>query len=297
MGARRVVGRLAPTPSGDLHLGNVCAFGMAWLSARAQHGRVLLRVEDLDRVRARSAVEERLRRDLDWLGLHWDAETPRQSSRTYDEWFDRLAERTYRCACTRASLAASQGVYPGTCRELRRTQGSLRLRLPATQVAFEDAHYGPQTVDLSRVGDPILRRRDGQVAYMLAVVADDIRDRVTEVVRGADLLEATAVQAVLWEAFGARWPTWCHAPLVLGKEGVKLSKSHGAEHIGALRDAGWTPADVWRVVLPWLGLDPAHANDLSTAARGFVPRQAVRGPIRVLQTGPRPGMAALAPVG
>lgn len=277
--SRPVVGRIAPTPSGDLHLGNVCAFGMAWLSARAQDGRVLLRMEDVDRGRARRDVEDRQRRDLEWLGLTWDAEVSRQSQRDYAEWLDRLAPRLYRCGCTRAQLAGSRGVYPGTCRDRALTQGAIRYRLPEGDVTFVDGHYGPQRVPLASLGDPVLRRRDGLSAYMLAVVVDDIRDGVTEVVRGADLLEATALQQLLWEALDATPPAWCHAPLIAGPDGVKLSKSHGAQHVGALRDAGWSAHDVWRAVLPWLGL-PAGVS-LDEALRLFSPRAALAGPIRV----------------
>lgn len=276
------VGRLAPTPSGDLHLGNVCAFGMAWLSARSQGGRVLLRVEDIDGARARGEVEARQRADLTWLGLEWDAEVARQSERDYVEWLMRLAPNTYRCECTRAQLAGHGGVYPGTCRARALTRGAIRYRLPDLAVEFTDRHYGRQCVALSTLGDPVLRRRDGHFAYMLAVVVDDIRDGVTEVVRGADLLEASAIQTWLWQALGASPPAWCHAPLVVGPNGAKLSKSHGALHVGALRDAGWTPGDIWRTVLPWLGLP--GCDTLSEAQRSFDPQRAATGPVTAPST-------------
>lgn len=277
--SRPVVGRIAPTPTGDLHLGNVCAFGMAWLSARAQGGRVLLRIEDVDRGRARRDVEDRQRRDLEWLGLTWDAEVPRQSQRDYGEWLARLAPSLYRCGCTRAGLGASRGIYPGTCRDRGLPQGAVRYRVPPVEVAFVDRHYGPQHVSLDALGDPVLRRRDGLYTYMLAVVVDDIRDGVTDVVRGADLLETTALQLHLWEALQAPPPAWCHAPLIVAADGIKLSKSHDAQHIGALRDAGWTPRDVWRVVFPWLGI-PGGAS-MDEAPRLFDPRAALAGPIGV----------------
>ncbi len=277
--ARQVVGRLAPTPSGDLHLGNVCAFAMAWISARSQGGRVLLRMEDIDGGRARRQTEERQRRDLAWLGLRWDAEAMPQSQRSYAEWLDRLKTATYRCGCSRASLAEAQRIYPGTCRDRGLLEGAIRYRLPRQMVEFQDRHYGPQVVSLGVLGDPVLQRRDGVFGYMLAVVVDDIRDGITEVVRGADLLDTTAVQVQLWRAFGARTPVWCHAPLILGPDGAKLSKSHGAQHVGALREAGWTPRDVWRAVLPWLGL-PGY-EELDDACRAFDPRLALAGPIQI----------------
>jgi glutamyl/glutaminyl-tRNA synthetase len=251
-----VVGRLAPTPSGRLHLGNVCAFAGAWLSARAQGGKVLLRIEDVDRVRADRAVEDSLRADLIWLGLTWDEETRRQSERDYAPVLAALAPFTYYCDCTRAATQAAGGVYPGTCRDRGLTDGAIRFRLPDEPLAFIDRARGRHVTDLRLMGDPILRRRDGLYAYNLAVVADDLADGVTEVVRGDDLLDQSAVQICLWRALGHEPPTWLHTPLIQGEDGRKLSKSHGSAHIGELRAAGWTIADVWRHVLPWLGIGP-----------------------------------------
>jgi glutamyl/glutaminyl-tRNA synthetase len=246
------VGRLAPTPSGRLHLGNALAFGAAWLSARAGGGRVVLRIEDVDRARARTDIEASLREDLRWLGVDWDEETLPQRLRHYRPWLERLP--TYFCRCTRAQLGA--GPYPGTCRDAGHREGAVRFRVPDGPVAFVDRRFGPQAVDPAAVfGDPVLQRRDGSYAYPLAVVVDDLCDGVTEVVRGADLLEYTAVQVRLWEAFGATPPTWMHAPLLLGPDGKKLSKSHGSTEIGALRAAGWRPEDVWARLLPFLGIE------------------------------------------
>ena len=131
-------------------------------------------------------------------------------------------------------------------------------------MSFIDRRWGPRHADPRQFGDPILVRRDGLVSYNLAVVADDIDDGVNDVVRGSDLLEYTAVQMQLWSALGAAPPRWLHTPLVLGADGRKLSKSHGSAHVGAMRDAGATPADVWRIVLPWLGI--AGATSLAEAA-------------------------------
>jgi len=272
-----VTGRLAPTPSGRLHLGNVCAFAAAWLSVRAAGGRLLLRIEDVDVARARPEVEDAIRHDLTWLGLTWDGETPRQSHRTYDAVLARLASSVYRCACTRAQVAAAGGCYPGTCRDRGLTAGAVRFRLPPGPVTVSDRRWGCREVDPTQFGDPVLVRRDGLVAYNLAVVADDIVDGVTEVVRGSDLLEFTAVQMRLYEALGAPPPTWLHAPLVLGADGRKLSKSHGAAHVGAMRDAGAGPADVWRIVWPWLGL-PADVS-LAEAVALWRPDGGPLGPV------------------
>ena len=251
-------GRLAPTPSGLLHLGNVCAFAGAWLSARADNGRLLLRIEDVDRGRSRTDVEQALRDDLAWLGLTWDAETPRQTARDYEPALTRLASRLYRCQCTRAMRdmpMPDEAGCAGGCADRGYTEGAIRFRLRPGLVSFVDRRWGPQQADPRAFGDPILVRRDGLVSYNLAVVADDIDDGVNDVVRGSDLLDYTAVQVQLWEALGASPPRWLHTPLVLGPDGKKLSKSHGSAHVGAMREAGASPADVWRVVLPWLGLE------------------------------------------
>ncbi|MEQ1567479.1 MAG: glutamate--tRNA ligase family protein [Myxococcota bacterium] len=273
------VGRLAPTPSGRLHLGNALAFGAAWLSARAAGGRVLLRIEDVDRARARTEIERSIRDDLRWLGLEWDEETPPQRVRPYEPWLGALGHQLYRCRCTRAELAAFDA-YPGTCRDRGHPDGAVRLRLPPGEVEFVDRRWGLVRVDpTTTFGDPVLRRRDGSFAYPLAVVVDDLCDGVTEVVRGADLLEYTAVQIHLWRAFGATPPTWMHAPLLLGPDGKKLSKSHGSTEIAALARAGWTPDDVWRQLLPFLGLDGFdHVRD---AVGAFDPRGGGRGPFTV----------------
>lgn len=267
------VGRLAPTPSGALHLGNVAAFAAAWLSSRAVGGRVLLRIEDVDRQRARDVVADGQRRDLDWLGLAWDAEVPRQSERDYAPWLERLGG-LYRCVCTRRD---AKGSYSGTCRTAGHAEGSWRWTLPAGTVLFVDRCRGPQRVDPEvAFGDPIVRRADGLFTYALANVVDDLVDGVTEVVRGADLLDYSASQIRLWEALGATPPTWLHGPLILGPNGRKLSKSHGAVHVGDLRAAGWSQRDVWATVLPWLGLDVV--GDIAQAVANFDATRLERGP-------------------
>jgi glutamyl/glutaminyl-tRNA synthetase len=273
-----VVGRMAPTPSGQLHLGNVCSFAAAWLSARSQRGQLLLRMEDIDTTRARDGVEADQRRELEWLGLTWDRETQRQSERDYQEALQALEPVTYHCECTRAQIKASGGVYLGTCRHKKLDRGALRFRLPDGTVPFVDRRWGPRMEEPARFGDPVLQRRDGVVSYNLAVVVDDIRDQVTEVVRGADLLDYSAVQIHLWRALGSKPPTWMHGPLILGVDGRKLSKSHDAFHVGALREAGWQPAHIWRLVFPWLGI-PSEVDNLEDAIEHFDPLGGVRGPV------------------
>jgi glutamyl-tRNA synthetase len=271
------VGRLAPTPSGRLHLGNVCAFAAAWLSIRAQAGRLLLRIEDVDRARANHEVEAGIRADLQWLGLDWDAETPRQSTRDYAPALARLARHTYFCGCTRKEIQDGGGAYRGLCRARGLRDGAVRFHLPDESITIDDRTRGLHTVDLKAMGDPVLRRRDGLHAYNLAVVADDHADGVTEVVRGEDLLDQTAVQLCLWRELGAAPPTWLHTPLILGEDGRKLSKSRGSGHLGELREAGWSPADIWRVVLPWLGIEPVARID--EAIPFFRTTAVQRGPI------------------
>lgn len=276
------VGRLAPTPSGLLHLGNVCAFAGAWLSARADGGRLLLRIEDVDSERARRDVEQALRDDLTWLGLTWDAETARQSSRDYAPALARLAPRLYRCQCTRAMrsepLPHGAGCQ-GRCADRACADGAIRFRLHPGTMTVDDRRWGARTTDPRIFGDPILVRRDGLVSYNLAVVVDDIADDVTDVVRGSDLLDYTAVQVQLWDALGAVPPRWLHTPLILGCDGRKLSKSHGSAHVGAMREAGASPADVWGLVLPWLGV--TGASSLDEALAEWQPANGPLGPITV----------------
>jgi glutamyl/glutaminyl-tRNA synthetase len=253
-----ITGRLAPTPSGELHLGNALAFGAAWLSARKAGGRLLLRVEDLDRGRARASVAEGQRRDLRWLGIDWDQEVTPQSLREYP--LDGIP--TYRCTCNRARRLARAC----DCRDAERREGVWRFRTPPGTVTFFDRARG--RCDVVPEDDPVLMRVDGEAAYPLAVVLDDVRDGVTEVVRGGDLLEATAVQVRLYEAVGRTPPTWLHVPVILGEDGRKLSKSHGSTSIEALRSAGWTRDRVWETLLPALGMQRFEPGDF---AAGRVP--------------------------
>ncbi len=241
-----ITSRLAPTPSGHLHLGNALAFGAAWLSARNVGGRVLLRVEDLDRGRARDEIAQGQWEDLQWLGLDWDAETPAQSTRKYST----EGVPTYRCICNRRTRLAGACA----CRDAGYTTGTVRFRCPPGEVCFGDRARGPQV--LAPGDDPVLVSADGEPAYSLAVVLDDARDGVTEVVRGADLLDATPAQIRLHEALSLPVPTYLHVPLLLGPDRTKLSKSHGSTELRALRAAGWSPDDVWTTLWPLLGLPP-----------------------------------------
>jgi glutamyl/glutaminyl-tRNA synthetase len=236
-------------------------------------------MEDLDRGRAREEVAASQREDLRWLGLVWDEETTPQSRRTYAM----HGLDVYRCACTRASRRAGT---PCPCRDETRDEGAWRLRLPAREVVFEDRARGRCVVGPQE--DPILMRADGEAAYPLAVVIDDARDGVTEVVRGADLVDATASQLHLYRALGLRPPTWLHVPLLLGPDGKKLSKSHGSVGIAALREAGWAADRVWETLLPLLGLPPGplpSADALASGAVRFDPSRVLGGPFVVQPDG------------
>jgi glutamyl-tRNA synthetase len=266
-----IVGRFAPSPSGPMHVGNARTALAAWLDVRAHGGRMLLRLEDLDRDRCRPAFADLVRRDLEWLGLDWDAETSPQSTRSaaYDAALERLAAggHLYECFCSRRELAVASAPhgpagrrYPGTCRDLsgeeraaRRAAGrtpSLRLRLPAEPVTVHDRLRGV-VVDMPArtMGDVVLRRSDGLHSYQLAVVVDDAADGVTDVLRGDDLLPSAGCQALLQDLLGLDRVAYAHVPLVLGPDGRRLAKRHGAISISELRDSGMTAARL----IDWLG--------------------------------------------
>jgi glutamyl-tRNA synthetase len=234
-----VVGRLAPSPTGSLHVGNVRTFLWAWLSARSQRGRVLLRVEDLDTPRVKEGVVPKVIDDLRWLGFDWDGEIAVQSDRRaiYREVFAKLDGRVYPCRCTRGDIAAAQSAphegdqeprYPGTCRSFGGPGIAWRLRVEPGAVEFEDRLYGQQSIDVgATVGDFVVARTPEQPAYQLAVVGDDLAQGVTEVVRGDDLIPSTARQILVHRALGATPPAYAHVPLVVGTDGKRLAKRFG----------------------------------------------------------------------
>ena len=260
-----VTGRFAPSPSGRIHLGNILCCLLAWLSARRQGGRIVLRIEDLDTARCPRRYADRMVEDLRWLGLTWD-EGPEaggpngpyyQSERTalYQAALEKLEEKglVYPCFCTRAELHAAsaphredgQTVYPGTCRSLtpeqaaeraRRRAPALRLRVPEEDWGVEDGHMGTYRENLARdCGDFLLRRSDGLFAYQLAVVVDDAAMGVTEVVRGADLLPSTPRQLYLYHLLGLEVPCFYHFPLLLAPDGRRLSKRDADAGLDDLR--------------------------------------------------------------
>ena len=249
------VGRFAPTPSGRMHLGNVFAALIAWLSVRSRDGEMVLRMEDLDTQRTSAEFAEILRDDLRWLGLTWDRETPAQSQRSavYDKYFEILREKglLYPCYCTRSQLHSvnaphlSDGtyVYPGTCRNLTEGERAAFHRAPAWRVlvpdrvwTVEDKIQGTYRCNLAtECGDMVVRRADGVYVYQLAVTVDDGEAGVTEVVRGMDLLSSAPRQMYLQELFGFPHPEYAHVPMLLAPDGRRLSKRDRDLDLGILR--------------------------------------------------------------
>jgi glutamyl-tRNA synthetase len=289
MGSYR--GRFAPSPTGDLHLGSAATALVTWLAARKVDGELVLRVEDIDTPRVVPGAAERQMADLHWLGLDWD-EGPevggehgpyRQSERfdRYQAALDRLSSQglVYPCDCSRAEIARIASAphageegsrYPGTCRSLDRGKRTfrrppaLRLAVRSGEIALCDRWQGEVRQDVAAsVGDFVLRRGDGVWAYQLAVVVDDLAMRVTEVVRGSDLLASTPRQAFLAELLGGDVPSFAHAPVVVAAGGERLAKRGGGATLGAQRAAGRSAEEVVCLLARTLGLigqdDPRSA--------------------------------------
>jgi glutamyl-Q tRNA(Asp) synthetase len=239
------VGRFAPSPTGPLHAGSLVAAVASYLDARAHGGKWLIRIEDIDEGRSVPGAAETILEQLDWLGMHSDGEIVWQSRRKdlYQAARERLAEYVYGCGCNRREIADSRlgvgpdgaAIYPGTCRHglaPGRAARSLRLRVPAAGedvVAFTDRFAGEVSQRLAlESGDFVLKRADGYWAYQLAVVVDDAEQGVTDIVRGADLLDSTPRQIYLQRLLGVPTPRYLHVPVVRNANGEKLSKQTGA---------------------------------------------------------------------
>jgi glutamyl-Q tRNA(Asp) synthetase len=243
------VGRFAPSPSGPLHFGSLVAAAASWLDARAARGRWLLRIEDLDAPRAQPGAADDILRSLERFGFTWDGPVLYQSLRgaRYEAALQKLQASTYWCGCTRREIAdsalglAADGaqIYPRTCRAglpAGKSARALRLDVGQHTESFADRVQGLREQDLAReVGDFVLYRADGQVAYQLAVVVDDSEQGVTDVVRGADLIDSTARQIHLQRLLGYPQPRYLHVPVAVNANGEKLSKQSGARAIDPSR--------------------------------------------------------------
>ena len=279
-----VRGRLAPSPTGYLHLGNAWSFLLAWLACRSAGGTLVLRMEDLDPERSRPAFAAAIMEDLRWLGLDWDEGPDKEKARSMESYFQsarhtfyqgalrRLEEdgAVYPCYCTRKELRSLAGAphptrespfgdsgaaYPGTCRflsgeerRMREQEGRracLRLRCPEHSVAFQDAVYGPHSFSPAQWGgDFALQRSDGVIAYQLAVVVDDGLMGISQVVRGADLLSSTPRQLLLFDLLGFPRPSYAHIPLICDAEGFRLAKRHASLSLRSLREQGVPPENI-----------------------------------------------------
>ena len=280
-------GRYAPSPTGELHLGNASSALLAWLSVRSRGGSFVMRMEDLDRNRVRSGLAEQILQDLAWLGLDWDEGPDCLGAHgPYEQWacldryeaaFERMrdAGQVYPCFCSRKDVAAAASApqapgdevrYPGTCREVdpaeavRRVASgdrhAWRFRVTSGRApAFTDLVRGAHQEDRTP-GDFVVYRADGVPAYQLAVVVDDAAMGITEVVRGDDLLASTAKQLLLIEALLLDVPVYGHVPLLLGADGIRLSKRHRRVTLRELREGGARPEEIVGRLVHLLGLRP-----------------------------------------
>ena len=305
-------GRFAPSPSGRLHLGNLACSLLAWLSAKSQGGSIVLRIEDLDAERCPRIYAQQLEQDLAWLGLFWDEggssggpNGPYYQSECGDIYtasYKKLQEKglVYPCFCSRAQLHAASAphtsdgnvIYPGTCRDLTPEQiaeksktkaPAYRVRVPDEVIRFTDGCMGPHSENLLRdCGDFYLRRGDGVFAYQLAVVVDDAAMGVTEVVRGADLLDSTPRQLLLYRLLDLPAPSFFHFPLLLSADGRRLSKRNADAGLDVLQDR-CTPEEVLGKLAYLAGFNPsASPKSARTLLADFdwdkVPQEDIRIP-------------------
>jgi glutamyl-tRNA synthetase len=282
--------RLAPSPTGALHLGNARTFLINWLLARQNGWRIILRIEDLDGPRIKRCAAELAIEDLQWLGIDWEEGPIYQSSRLdrYRAAMEELlrSRAAYPCVCTRKEVegAASAphaedgaSVYPGTCRgkflsleEARASRGreaAVRFNTQKAMIDFTDTFSGPHHFDVERqLGDFVIAKGDGTPAYQLAVVVDDADMNVTDVVRGDDLIDSTPRQILIYRALGLaeRIPAYTHLPLVIGADGRRLAKRHGDTRLATYRDAGVPASRILALLAKWCGIE--SAEDATTAA-------------------------------
>lgn len=283
------VGRLAPSPTGAQHLGNARTYLVAWLQARCSNGRLLLRIEDLDTPRTKLGAEQMILTDLDWLGLDWDRDGSSkgyllQSERLerYNDVLNRLKDEqlVYPCTCSRSEIEQSSSaphesrldgiVYPGTCAnrtvedarklDLQGRKYAWRFRFPSdARLTWTDEFDGAHSLLVSKaLGDFIVARNYGAIAYQLAVVVDDYDSGITHVVRGNDLVYSTFRQIAIYQALGWPAPKWLHVPLVVGEDGLRLAKRHGDTRLCSLRENGFSSTDILGKIAKSLGLVPTE---------------------------------------
>ena len=274
------VTRLAPSPTGALHLGNARTFLANWLLARQMGWKIILRIEDIDGPRIKRGADRGLIEDLTWLGLDWDEGPVYQSARIvkYREAIDQLiaSGKAYPCVCSRKEVEAAASaphaedgaaVYPGSCRgkfasldEAEHAGGRppcVRFEAPDEVVEFHDHFVGNKRFNVAReLGDFVIAKADGTPAYQLAVVVDDAETGVDRVVRGDDLLDSTPRQVLLYRALGMRdhIPEYWHLPLVVGEDGRRLAKRHGDTRLATYRDRGVTPQRMLALLADWCGV-------------------------------------------
>ncbi|KAB2808624.1 tRNA glutamyl-Q(34) synthetase GluQRS [Phaeocystidibacter luteus] len=259
--------RFAPSPTGELHMGNFATAVLAWLQARSMNGTFILRIEDNDTQRSKQEYADQIMRDMEWLGLDWDEGPFYQSKRTdlYRDALSKLekADLIYPCFCSRKDLQAlasaphgisSEGPdYPGFCRDLSKEEvaaareekdPSFRFRLPHRSYSFTDLICGKQEYPPGYGGDFVVKRADGMWAYQLACTVDDLDMGITHVLRGSDLLDSTPRQLALTDVLGGTAPSYAHSPLWMGEDGHRLSKRNGAKSIRELRESGMSADDV-----------------------------------------------------
>jgi glutamyl-tRNA synthetase len=288
-------GRYAPSPTGELHLGNACSALLAWLSIRSRGGCFVMRMEDLDRNRVREGLADRILEDLSWLGIDWDEGPYEQSKR--DELYRHALESlladglAYPCFCSRRDIKVAASApqepgdeirYPGSCREIDPAEARRRIEAGARHAwrlrvgeeerpRFTDLVYGDQGGEKAEVpGDFVISRADGVPAYQLAVVVDDAAMAIDEVVRGDDLLASTGRQLLLYRGLGLKPPRFGHHPLLLGPDGVRLSKRHAGTTLRELRERGLTAEGIVGRLAAMVGLreraEPVAAVEL---VKGF----------------------------